>query len=77
VLFYTGYNKQVFSSKPWKKNWRRSVLTFSRKMHILIPKNVITESKVGYSNNQLKSCCQVKGQFQAFGNHGFGSLTLL
>jgi len=28
-------------------------------------------SLLGYSNNQLKSCKQVKEQFQAFGNHGF------
>jgi len=26
--------------------------------------------RLGYSNNQLKSCLQVNGQFQAFGNHG-------
>jgi len=24
-------NKLVFSHKPWKKYWRRSVLSFSRK----------------------------------------------
>jgi len=40
----------------------------------LIPKNDVTESKgkrLGYSNYQLKSCSQVKGQFQTCGKHGF------
>jgi len=36
----------------------------------LIQKNDVTEPKsrrLGYSNNQLKSCEQAKGQFQASG----------
>jgi len=40
----------------------------------LILKIDITELKarrVGYSNNQSKSCLQVQGQFQAFENNGF------
>jgi len=28
VLFSAGCNEQVFSRKSWKKNWRRSVLSF-------------------------------------------------
>jgi len=28
-----------------EKNWRRSVLSFSRKRHTLIPKNDVTELK--------------------------------
>jgi len=39
--------------------WRRSVLTLSRKTHNLISKNDVTEPKarkLGYSNDQLKSC---------------------
>jgi len=38
-----------------EKNWRRSVLSFSRKAHtLLISKNDVNEPKViGYSNNQL------------------------
>jgi len=44
-----------------------------QKAHILIPKNNVTEPKVGYSNNQL-NCLQVKSQFQVVGKHDFGSL---
>jgi len=42
MLFNARCNEQVFSPKPWKKNWRRFVLSFSRKTqktHTLIPKN--------------------------------------
>jgi len=48
-------------------------LSFSKKTqksHTLIPKNDVTEPKVGCSNNQL-NCYQVKSQFQTFKNHGF------
>jgi len=31
VLFTKGCNEQVFSPEPWKKIWRRSVLSFSKK----------------------------------------------
>jgi len=49
-------NMYVFSLNL-KKIWRRSVLSFSRKTQILIPKNDVTEPKVRLlSNNQLKSC---------------------
>jgi len=59
VLFNTGCNEQVFSPKCWKKNWRRLVLSFSRKTqktHTLIPKNDVNEPKarrLGYFNNHL------------------------
>jgi len=33
MLFNAGCNKQVFSSKPWKNFWCRSILSFSRKTH--------------------------------------------
>jgi len=60
-----------------EKNPRRSVMSFSKKTqitHTLISISDVTEPKarrLGYSNNQLKSCYQVKVQFQAFGNHGY------
>jgi len=31
LLFNADHNEQVFSPKPRKKNWHRSVLSFSRK----------------------------------------------
>jgi len=31
VLFNEGYNEQKFCPKLWKKIWRRSVLSLSRK----------------------------------------------
>jgi len=31
IAFQSGCNEQVFSSKSWKKIWRRSVLSFSKK----------------------------------------------
>jgi len=31
LLFNAGSKEHVFSPKPWKKNWFRSVLSFSRK----------------------------------------------
>jgi len=33
LLFNAGCNEQVFSPKPWKKIWHRSVFSFSRKTH--------------------------------------------
>jgi len=59
------FSMQVVTNKCFllspEKNWRRSVLSFSRKTQKkahLIPKNDVTELKIkslGYSNNQLKS----------------------
>jgi len=31
MLFNADCNEQVFSPQPWKKIWRRFVLSFSRK----------------------------------------------
>jgi len=36
---------KCFLLNPEKKCWRRFVLSFSRKTHILIPKNDVTEPK--------------------------------
>jgi len=57
------------------------VLFFSRKIQKtpLIPKNDVTEPKakrLGYSNNQLKSCKQVKGQFKLSKTMVSGSMKL-
>jgi len=45
LLFTAGCNEHVFSPNPWKKIWRRFVLSFSRKMHTLILKNDVTKPK--------------------------------
>jgi len=34
LLFNADCNEKVFSPKPWKKFWRKSVLSFSRKTHL-------------------------------------------
>jgi len=52
-------NKVWFSSKPWKKFGVQIRLVIFEKNAPLIPKNDVTEPKdrkLGYSNNQLKSC---------------------
>jgi len=57
------------------KNLAQIRLVVSRKTQkrTFNSQNDVTEPKVkrlGYSNNQLKSCQQLKGQFQVFENHG-------
>jgi len=54
----------VFSPKPLKKILTQIRLVVFKKNRPLIPKNDVTEPKARYSNNQLKSCLQVKGQLQ-------------
>jgi len=47
LLFNAGFKEQVFSPKPWKKIWRRSVLSFTKKTQIRTFKSVndVTEPK--------------------------------
>jgi len=47
---------KCFLLNPEKNNWRRSVLSNSRKTHTLIPKNDVYEPKARLFCNQLKSC---------------------
>jgi len=57
-----------------EKNLAQIHLVIFEKNAPLIPKNDVTEPKarrLGYSNYQLKSRLQAKGQFQTPGNHGF------
>jgi len=52
MLFNAGCNKQVFAPKFWKKIWRRSVLSISRKTqktHSLIPKMASPSRRLRYS----------------------------
>jgi len=52
MLFNVGCNEQCFLNP--KKIWHRTVLSFSRKTqktHTLIPKNDVTEPRLGHSNN--------------------------
>jgi len=76
VLFNAGCNEQVFSPiNPEKKFAQTRLVVFQKnaKTHSLISKIDITEPKtrmLRYSNNQLKSCYQVKELFQTFENNG-------
>jgi len=57
--------KKIFGANPsfcFRKKRKKRTLYF-RKM-------TSPSRRLGYSNNQLQSCQQVKRQFQAFGNHG-------
>jgi len=47
-----------------EKNWRRSVLSFSRKTHTLILKLTSTSRRLGYSNNRLKTVNRLKNSFR-------------
>jgi len=46
------------------------LVVFPEKRKLKLRKMTSPSRRLGYSNKQLKSCLQVKGQFQAFGNHG-------
>jgi len=47
---------KCFLLNPEKKIWRKSVLSFSRKTLLYFRKMTSPSGRLGYSNNQLKSC---------------------
>jgi len=71
----------VFSPKPLKNLAQIRLVVFEKnaKIHTLIPKNDVTESKVrglGYSDNQLKAVNKFKDRFRFSKTMLSGSLKL-
>jgi len=52
-----------------EKKFGIRLVVFDKNAHFL--KNNVTSRRLGYSNHQLKSSLQVKGQFQTSRNRGF------